>query len=480
MLHRIKELEVLARQLEPTSSQRDTLLGHVGAHAQHFLDTLPSIPTYVDHPDKGRALYESPISEEGIAIEEALGLLKANVDTLGVNPASARFMGYISGGGLYYAALADYLAAVTNRYAGIFFASPGAVRMENMLLRWMAQVIGYPTTAAGNLTSGGSIANLIGVVTAREKYGIEGPDVPRAVVYMTRQLHHSVSKALRVAGLGSCVTRFIAVDDAYRMDVQALEKAILADQKEGLRPWLIVASAGTINTGTVDPLVAIGELAAAHHLWLHVDGAYGALYALCDEGRRVLQGMERSDSISMDPHKTLFLPYGSGAVLVKERQHLYNAHHDHADYLQDTLGAIEELSPADLSPELSKHFRGLRLWLPLKLLGVAPFRAAVEEKMLLTRYFYERLQNTPGFEVGPYPDLTIATYRYLPKRGDPNEFNQRLLNEMMKDGRIFISSTLLNGQFTLRAAIGVFRTHVDEVELALEVLKEKAAALENE
>jgi glutamate/tyrosine decarboxylase-like PLP-dependent enzyme len=188
--------------------------------------------------------------------------------------------------------------------------------------------------------------------------------------------------------------------------------------------------------------------------------------------------MDRSDSIVLDPHKTLFLPYGSGAVLVKDRSKLYAAFNAHADYLQDVLDAVEELSSADLSPELTRHFRGLRLWLPLKVLGVAPFRAALSEKIHLARYFYEQIQGIDGFQVGPYPDLSVVTYRYLPKRGDPDAFNQRLMEAVQDEGRIFVSSTRVDKAYVLRAAIVSFRTHLDDVDEALDVLSRTAKQLE--
>jgi glutamate/tyrosine decarboxylase-like PLP-dependent enzyme len=427
--------------------------------------------------DDGRGIYDSPILEQGIDIETILDLLKFNVDRPGINPASGGHLGYVPGGGVFHSALGDYLADVTNRYAGIFFASPGAVRMENMLLDWMADMVGYPDTMGGNLTSGGSLANLMGVVTARDAHDIQAEEVKRAVVYVTEHMHHSVDKALRIAGLKACLKRTIRVDKNYRMDAPALVEAIANDKKSGLRPWLVVASAGTTNTGSVDPMPAIGDIAHTHQLWLHIDGAYGAFFALCEAGKKILSGMEKSDSITMDPHKTLFLPYGSGAVLVKDRQKMYEAHYYQADYMQDALEAGEEFSPADLSPELTRHFRGLRLWLPLKLLGVAPFRAVLEEKMLLTRYFYHKIQEIDGFEVGPYPELSIATYRYVPKRGDVDAFNKQLIKEVQKDGRIFISSTLLDGKFILRLAVVSFRTHLDTIDLALDILAQKAKYL---
>jgi glutamate/tyrosine decarboxylase-like PLP-dependent enzyme len=240
----------------------------------------------------------------------------------------------------------------------------------------------------------------------------------------------------------------------------------------------VVASAGSTNTGAVDPLPAIARIAHDNGLWFHVDGAYGAFFALCEEGRAILQGMEHSDSIVLDPHKGLFLPYGTGAVLVRERPALLAAHQYLADYMQDATVAPEELSPADLSPELTRHFRGLRLWLPLKLFGLAPFRAALEEKMLLARYFYDQIQEVPGFVAGPPPDLSVVVFRYLPPQGDADAFNRRLVEALQQDGRVFLSSTRLEGNFVLRAAILSFRTHLEDVDRAVATLAEKAQALQ--
>jgi len=477
MMHEIRELEKMARLLEPDAIHRERLLNQVTAYAENYLDEIPRSPAYIPRPDNGRALYDSPITEEGIGVDEALTLLQENVNSVGINPTSGRFLGYIPGGGLFHAALGDYLAAITNRYSGVFFASPGAVRLENMLLRWMADVVGYPAAAGGNLASGGSIANLTAIVTARDACGIAGETIDRAVVYVTAHVHHCIDKALRVAGLGSCVQRTVRVDEGYRMNAGALQEAILADKKAGLRPWLIVASAGTTNTGAVDPLADINDIAQAHGLWFHIDGAYGAFFALCPEGRAALGGMDRSDSIVMDPHKTLFLPYGTGAVLVKDRHKLYASHNADADYMRDLLDDVGELSPADLSPELTKHFRGLRLWLPLKCLGVGPFRAALSEKIRLARYFYERIQHIDGFEVGPYPDLSVVTYRYHPQRGNADDFNQRLTQAIHQDGHVFISSTRIDDKLVLRLAVSCFRTHLDDIDATLEVLDHKAKQL---
>ena len=477
MVDRIRSLESVARRLEPDSAERAAMTGPVIAYGERFLQSLPGRLTYVAETDEGASLYDSPIGEAPAGIDTLLRTLERSVDLTGINPAAAGHFGYIPGGGIYPSALGDYLAAVTNRYAGVFFANPGAVRMEHILTRWMATVVGFPTEAAGNLTSGGSIATLIGIVSARDAHGIKSKDVDRSVIYATAHAHHSVDKAIRIAGLGESVLRHVPMDERHRMDADALDRLIREDRAAGLRPFLVVASAGTTDVGAVDPLSAIADVSSRHELWLHVDGAYGAFFALCPEGRRVLSGMDRADSIIMDPHKGLFLPYGSGAVLVKNTAAIKSAHIYTANYMQDTLQSADEMSPADLSPELTKHFRGLRLWLPLKLFGVAPFRAALEEKMLLARYFRERLLEIPGFEVGPEPDLSVVTFRYVPERGDADEFNQRLVQAIHQDGRVFLSSSILDGRFILRLAVLIYRSHLEDVDLTIAILRECVARL---
>jgi aromatic-L-amino-acid/L-tryptophan decarboxylase len=474
----IKQLQKCSQPLEPDSTQREYLLKHVIAYADRYLDKISEAPAYISRPDGGRKLWDFPIAEEGMDIKQVLALLQQNVDTTGINPTSGRFLGYIPGGGLYHAALGDYLAAVSNRFAGLYFASPGAVRIENIVIRWLADAVGYPDKAAGNLTSGGSLANLSAIVTARDAFGIKGQKIGQSVVYVTEHAHHCIDKAFHISGLDACIKRNVRVDANYRMDSEALVKAIVTDKNSGLNPWFIVASAGTTNTGAVDPLRDIGEIASAHQLWFHVDGSYGGLFALCPEGKKVLQGIHASDSIVLDPHKALFLPYGTGAVLIKERQNLYAAFNARADYIQNIIDDIDELSPADLSPELTKHFRGLRVWLALKLIGAATFRAALSEKIHLARYFYEKIKATDGFETGPYPDLSIVTYRYLPKRGDADAFNQQLVETIQQNGRIFISSTRIDGKLVLRAAILCFRTHLDDVNEALDILKRTVEKME--
>ena len=480
MLERIKELERLSLPLEPNALERRFLREKVIDYTESFLEELPEHLAFQATQDQGIGILDSPISEEPISIDKALALLGKNVDFPGVTIGSPGHMAFIPVGGVYTASLGDLLSSISNKYSGLFFAAPGAVRIENMLLSWMAEFLGYPQSALGNLTSGGSPANLVGVITAREAHDLHARDYPRSVVYITEQTHHSVEKALHIAGLKDCIRRLIPLDERYHMRSEALAETVALDKARGHNPWLVVASAGTTDTGAVDPLPALADIAASHGLWLHVDGAYGASFALCEPGKKRLAGIERSDSLVIDPHKGMFMPLGTGAVLVREGSKLLQAFSADAHYMQDgdALASPESHSPADLSPELSRPFRGLRLWLALKLAGVAPFRAALEEKLLLASYFYQRIQQIDGFQVGPPPDLSVVTFRYLPKRGDANQFNQELIHALQQDGRVFMSSTMIDGQFTLRMVALAFRTHLDTIELALDILEEKALQLE--
>jgi len=478
MIDELARLQAASAALEPAAGQRRELTDLAAAHAERFLANVAEEPAFSDPRPLDEATEALAVRETARDFADVLGVLEAQVDHSGVAATSPRFLGYIPGGGLYAAALGDYLAAVSNRYAGVAFAGPGAARLENLLVRWLADVIGYPAEARGTLTSGGSVANLTAVVAARDAGGISPANTDQAVVYVTDQLHHSLLKSLHIAGLASTEVRTVPTDAMFRMHVPDLELLIQADQAAGLRPWLVVGSAGTTNSGAVDPLAAIAAVARRHGLWFHVDGAYGGLFSLCPEARPILQGIEQADSVTLDPHKTLFLPYGAGAVLVRDGAHLLNAFSASADYIENILDQPADLSPADMSPELTRHFRGLRLWLPLQLAGVAAFRAALSEKLLLARYFRRRLSEVPDFEVGPAPDLSVVVFRYRPDSPDADAINAELQRRLQREGRAFLSTTRLSGRLTLRCAILSFRTHLSDVDETLGAIAEAASAID--
>ncbi len=391
----IKKNETRSRSLDIAPTDRKVLLEKVNAYTEEFLTNLGILKAYEGKGyDKFKEDQFFEIREDTLRVDQILSLLKTRIDQVGLNPASPGHLGYIPGGGIFEAAVGDYIAAVTNRYAGVFFASPGAVRMENALIDWAGRLMGYKNNFAGNLTSGGSIANLIAISTARHAKDITSKLVAQSVIYTTQQSHHSIQKAIKICGLEECTIRFVDLDENYRLTPEVLEKQIIEDQKQGLHPFLIIANAGSTDTGAIDPIQQIAVIANKYDLWLHLDAAYGGFFMLSEYGKQKMKGIELADSIILDPHKGMFIPYGSGIILVKNKKYLLEANNYEANYMQDIKDHQEEYSPSELSPELSKHFRGMRLWLPLKLHGIDVFRACLEEKLGLAAYFNRMVKKT--------------------------------------------------------------------------------------
>lgn len=467
----LDELEKTVRTLDPDQCRRKEIAAQATAYTENFLEALPTQPGFLTGPID--ILSDQRIEEAGKPLQALLDILENEVDKVGINTTSGRHLGFIPGGGIWVSAIADLLAATTNRYAGIAYSNPGAVKIEKQLIEWMASLLGYPAGAYGNLTSGGSIANLIAIKAARDHHGINSQNVRQVVVYISAQTHHCVHKALHITGLHESVTRTIPVNDRFQMDTGQLRQQMLADQKAGLRPFLVIASAGTTDTGAVDELDIIADLCAEFGAWFHVDAAYGGFFIMLKEMQPIFKGIERSDSVVLDPHKTLFIPYGSGAVLLRDRQILLASNTYHASYMKDADG-MEDLNPADTGIELTRHNRGLRMWLPLQLHGTLPFQAALREKILLCRYFRYQIAKL-GFETGPEPDLSVCIFRYP---GDENNaINQQLLAAIHADGRVYLSSTTIKGKMWIRCAVVSHRTHQAEIDLALQMIQENLQIL---
>lgn len=469
-LDKLRQLEKVSRLLEPGEETRAHWQSKTNAYAEGFIRARTTRKAYEGVSDKGVGLLASPIEEQPLDVESVLDIVATSIDPPGIDLTSSRHFGYIPGGGLYPSALGDFLAAVSNKYAGSFFANPGSVRLENQLIRWIADLMGYPETAVGNLTSGGSTGHLIAITAARQACRLSAKDYHRAVVYVSSQTHHSVTKALAVAGMHEAQIRYLPVDDAYRMQTEQLPEIIDDDRNKALIPFMVVATAGTTDVGAVDDLDAIANICEHKRVWFHVDAAYGGFYILCEEVAAKLTGIERSDSFIVDPHKSLFLPYGSGAVIVRDRRHILGANSYHANYMQDSI-QDEEFDASHLSPELSKHFRGLRMWMPLKLFGLKPFRAALAEKVYLARYFHAEVRKIPGYEAGPVPDISVVLFRYVPKEGGANEFNRALVKAVLDDGRLYLSTTTIGDTYYLRLAVCAYGTHLEDVEFCLQILR---------
>lgn len=466
LINRISNLQRISESLEPTEVQRQAYINKASQFAHDFLNTLNKVETYNgDHPNSMSFTIDGVPSE----MDDLVEIYKNQVANVGMKPASGGHMGYIPGGGLFTSSLADFMVDITNEYAGMYYASPGGVTLENMLIDWMKELFGFSKEAIGNLASGGSISNLIALTAARDKYGIKNEQITKSVIYLSPQVHHCIQKALRIIGLEDVIINYVALDQNSKIDVLDLQGRIESDKSQGLKPFLVIASAGTTDTGAIDPLEAIGNIAKKHDLWYHIDGAYGGFFMLVDSIKHKLKGIEMADSLVVDPHKGLFIPYGVGAVLVKDKEAVYHSNHYRANYMQDAIKDSLLVNPADVSPELTKHFRGLRMWLPIKLHGLEAFKACLEEKLLLTEYFRQRLLDI-GFKIGPQPDLSVSYFWYATNNEQENAFNEKLMEVIHEDGEIFLSSTRIDGKFVIRIAILSFRTKLESVDRAIAMI----------
>lgn len=467
--------------LEPDRAAMRRLLAEVGERLVEHLATIGEQPT--SQVAGGRKLAHAlrePMPERGAPLERVLRLLFGRVVPASLNTASPGYMAYIPGGGLYTAALADLVALGTNRYATLWQAGPGLAQIEKNVLDWIAASLGMPEATSGIFTSGGSLANLTAIVTAR--HDRLPPDFLRGTLYCSDQIHHSVTKAARIAGFPSERVRVLPSDAELRLDPNRLEAAIAADRALGLSPFSVVASAGTTNTGAIDPLDAIAKICARERLWLHVDAAYGGFFAWTERGRARLGGIELADSVTLDPHKSLFLPYGTGCLLVRDREALRRAHAERGAYLPAQGPDPDWVDACDLSPELSREARGLRVWLPLKLHGARAFREALDEKIDLARHAADAIAKMSGMRLVTQPELSLFAFRYEGdgqcSEAELEAVNRKLLAAINARQRAFLTGTTLppapgsgDARFVLRLCVLSVRTHREHVDRALEDLE---------
>jgi len=443
------------------------------------IESLPGQP--VSDVSGGEALARSLVEampEQGTPFADLLDLLFERLYPKTFNAASPGYIDYIPGGGLFHAAVADLIADAVNRYTGVWMAAPALAQLEANVLRWFADIIGYPPQARGILTTGGSMANSTALVTARRSRLPE--NFLSGAIYLSDQVHHSVIKAALLAGFPERNLRLIPVSPDFRIRTDLLHEKIVADRRDGLTPFLIVASAGTTNTGAVDDLEGLADLAAVEKLWLHVDAAYGGFFMLTERGRKAMRGLDRADSVTLDPHKALFLPYGTGSLLVRDGETLRRSHTVHAEYLPPMQEDPDLVDFCLYSPELSRSFRGLRVWLPFKLHGVGPFRRILDEKLDLAEWAAAELRKIPGMEIVANPQLSLVAFR-LARKGlsehKVNDLNERLLEKVNARQRVFLTATSLAGRFVLRICVLSFRTHLDRMQAALEDIRSATDSL---
>ena len=459
--------------LDPSPDQMREMGQAALEYVVGFLGSRDEAPaTGFEHAVEAAEAYRAAPSETGGGFAPLLELVDAIAENSSDN-AGPGMLAYIPGGGLYAASLAELLSTTIDRYVNLWGEAPVGAQIEYNVVRWLCDLFGFPSESRGVLTSGGSMANFSAIVAARKDRLPE--DFLAGTLYVSEHVHASVTKAAMLAGFPVRNVRLVAADPSLRMDADALRRSVAEDRAAGLAPFAVVASAGTTNTGAIDPIDAIADVTLDEGLWLHVDAAYGGFFQLTDRGRERFRGIERADSITLDPHKGMFLPYGTGALVVRDGAKLRDAHHiGTSAYLQDLAADAHIPNFAEYSAELSRDFRGLRVWFPLQLHGVSAFLEALDEKLDLAEHLYESLKAIPQLELPWQPDLSVVPFRL---RDGDDAANRRLLDAINDSKRVFLSSTVLDGRFTLRACILSHRTHRDRIDECIEIVRGAVAGV---
>jgi len=445
----------------PDGSFRE-LARQVADFSADYLETLPQLPSYPPGITgaETQSLFggEIPWESEGAAAFDCL----QDVFRLS-RPASPRFFGYVFGSGDPVAALGEFATAVLHQNSAAWRSAPAGITMERTVVRWLADAIGCKGFT-GSLTLGGSSANLMGLCMAREaKAPANQAGARGGVIYCSTEAHMSIAKAAALLGLGYDGVRLIPVDEAFRMRTGELRRAIQADLEAGNVPIAVVGSAGTTATGSIDPLASIADICQEFGLWMHVDGAYGALASLAIPG--AFAGMERADSLSLDPHKWLYQPTGCGCLLYRDPAAARRAFSHSGDYARAlSTDPIEGFAEFEESMELSRPVRALKLWLSLRYYGLRAFQESIREDLELAQVLARAIDAEPKLErLAPVP-LSAVCFRYVDAVDNLDALNRKILAGVIRRGRAYISNATIDGKFALRACIVNHRTTGDDVK----------------
>jgi glutamate/tyrosine decarboxylase-like PLP-dependent enzyme len=477
-----------------------------GRLALDYLGEPEALPVFPETSAEAlKELFGGALPAEGSGLEALKGAC-AEVFRQSRQNGHPRMFGYVASPATPVGAFASLAAAALNSNVTSWRSAPGPTEVERTAVRWLAELIGFRgegsnETCGGLLTSGGSMANLNALFVAHRtvardasRRGLWGERAP-ATLYASDQVHLSIPKAADILGLGREQLRAVPSDESYRVDVRALRERIEADVREGLRPFCVVASAGTVSTGAVDDLREVAGVAREHSLWLHIDGAYGALAASTESKRALFKGIEEADSISLDPHKWLYTPLGAGCLLFREPGRA------RAAYAATEEGYIkvfereeaEAFAFWNYGTELSRPFRALKVWATLSFYGARRVGAAIEEDCATAAYMAERVRAADDFELLAPVTLGICCFRYVPadarleledegKREELNarldNLNERVMHRVQRGGEAYVSNAVLRGRFALRASVTNYRTTRRDIDLTLDSIRRAARELE--
>lgn len=425
------------------------------------------------------AILREPLPREGMPWREALAQFERQVVDSSNRVDHPRFFAYIPLANNFVSVMADTLAAGYNIFNAVWLQGPGAAQIERLTVDWLRQLFGLPAAAGGTFVSGGSVANLSALAVAREVQ-LAG-DTRAAVAYCSDQIHFAVSRGLRLLGFAPEQLRKLPSDAHFRLPLERLRAAAAEDRAAGKKPFCVVASAGTTNTGAVDPLDELADFCQVEDLWLHVDGAYGAPAVLTERGKGALRGLERVDSLALDAHKWLFQPIECGLVLVRDRRWLSQTFGETPEYLKDMQSEGEELNFMYQGIQLTRQFRTLKLWLSFKVFGLNAISEAIAAGFENAELAERLLREAGSWEIVTPAQMAILTFRYQPANGDDglaDRVTQELVGRLLEDGFAFASGTRLNGRPVMRMCCNNPRTTPSDLEKTIQLMTRLAVDLE--
>jgi aromatic-L-amino-acid decarboxylase len=428
-----------------------------------------------------RERLERALPIEGASFNQLLATFADTIVPLSRANAHPRMFGYVQSPGTAIAAIADLLASTLNANLTAWRSAPAGVELERLTLDWIKQIVGLNACAAGLLVSGGSMANLAALAAAREGRDHTHAHGKALCIYGSEETHHSISKAAALLGIGHENVRAIAVDDRFKIRIDRLVQAIEADHSSGYIPFCVVANAGTVATGAVDPLREVREIAKQFNLWMHVDASYGGFATLAPTAQHLFDGIADTDSVALDPHKWLYLPVDCGCVFYRDAEPVRTAFAHTAEYTK-VFDSHQDQAFAfwDYGPELSRRFRALKVWMLLKGVGTRALGEAIENNLACARHLENLIHASNDFEMLAPVELSIFCFRYRPsklKDSELDRFNESLLVALQRDGSSYLSNASVHGHFALRGCVMNYRTTLADMEILLNDLRRVAASL---
>lgn len=456
----------------------------VDAIVEHHSTQYQKLPVALGSRKEMDSLFLEEAPEQGSEPTQVLDFVLEKVMTNSANMAHPKSFSFVPGPSNYISVMADALATGYNIFSGGWAASPAAAELEIVTIQWLLKIFGFPKKKGGGIfTSGGSMANLTAVVTARRIKC--GDDFSKAVIYLSDQAHSSNIKAIRVLGFKKEQIRIIPTDSELKFSVNKLKNCIAKDRLEGLHPFCLIATAGTTNTGTVDPLVELGKICKKENIWYHIDGAYGGAAILSKKGKLAMKGIEKADSLTVDPHKWFFQPYEMGCLLVRNHKNLSNTFTEKPEYLRDIEGNTSEINFYDHGIQLTRRFRALKFYMSLKTFGLKEFRDAISYNIDLAEEVETMLRGSKSWEVVFPATLAVINFRYNPinkkySEKELDKINQYISEKVVGSRKALLVTTILNGQIVLRMCLINPRTSMEDVTETFDLCKKYALEIEEE